>query len=108
MVLFFKNHTIQIYRHRRKGSANRYGMSATLTAYQADIQPSSIERQQQYEGKVGELYDAFVESSVDIKEGDEVLTEAGTRYSVKGVSSWSGAGMLDSKELLLVTKDADN
>ena len=106
MVLYFPNHTIQIYRHRRKGSTNRYGMSATLTAYQADIQPASIERQQIYGGKVGETYDAFVESSVSIKEGDEVLTEDGVRYSVKGVSGWSGAGMLDSKELLLASKDA--
>lgn len=105
MVLYFTNSQITIYRHKRKGSSDRYGISATLTVYPADIQPASTERQQVVEGNFGAVWDAFVDSAVDIKEGDQIVDGNGKRYSVKGVTKWAGAGLLDHKELLLVSKD---
>lgn len=106
MTLFFNNSEITIYRHRRVGSANKFTMSATFTAFKADIQPASIERTQFYEGRAGDVFLAFVEASVDIKEGDQVVTTSdGKRYSVKGVSHWNGAGLLDHVELTLTSLD---
>lgn len=106
MTIYFANHQIQIYRTRRKGTANRYGMSATFTAYNADIQPASPERIELVQGRIGTTYTAFVDTTVDIKEGDQVLTEDGKRYSVKGVQKWASAGLLDYIELVLFSQDA--
>lgn len=109
MTLFFPNHQITIYRNRRKGTANRWGMSATFTAYQADIQPASGIRQQQFPDRWGALFSAFVEVSDDIKEGDQIITEDGKKYSVKGIQRWDGGGVfteLDHLELVLVAQDA--
>lgn len=109
MTLFFKNHQIQIYRRRRKGSSDRYAMSATFTAYQSDIQPASQERAEFVQGRFGATYTAFVEATVDIKEGDQAHIIGGTFdnkvFSVKGVSHWEGAGLLDHIELILVAQD---
>lgn len=104
-VLYFKNHEITIYRTRRKSGTDRYGLSATLTAYSIDIQPSSIERVQMLGTRYGATYDAYVDSAVDIKEGDEVVDESGKRYSVRGVSHYESAGLLDHKEITLVAQD---
>lgn len=105
MNLYFRNSEITIYRTRRKSSTNRYGMSATLTAYPVDIQPAQLERLEMVNGRFGATYDAFVDSSVDIKEGDQVVDSNGKRYSVKGVTKWSNASLLDHKELVLVSQD---
>lgn len=109
MTVFFANHTISIYRNRQKGSANRWGMSATFTSYNADIQPASSIRQQQFPNKFGALFSAFIDVTVDIKEGDYVITEDGKKYSVKGVQRWDGGGgftEVDHLELVLVSQDA--
>lgn len=106
MTLFFVNHEITIFRRKRKGSTDRYGMSATFTAYQADIQPASQERTEFVSGRFGATYTAFIDATVDIKEGDYVQTEDGKRYAVKGVQTWAGAGLLDHKELVLTSQDA--
>lgn len=109
MTLFFQNHQITIYRRRRKGTTDRYAMSATFTAYQSDIQPASQERTEFVSGRFGATYTAFVEASVDIKEGDQAHIIGGTYdnkvFSVKGVSHWEGAGLLDHIELILVAQD---
>lgn len=109
MTLFFTNHTIQIYRRRRKGSTDRYALSATFTAYQSDIQPATQERTEFVQGRFGATYTAFVDANVDIKEGDQVHISGGTYdgkvFSVKGVSRWQGAGLLDHIELILVAQD---
>lgn len=102
--MFFDSHEIQIYRRRKIGSSNRFSMSATLTASSADIQPSSVERTQFAEGHFGAVFDAYVDVSLDIKEGDQVVTN-GKRYSVKGVSRFEDGGMLPHKQLLLVAVD---
>lgn len=110
MTLFFSNHEIQIYRRKRKGSSDRYALSATFTAYQSDIQPASQERTEFVQGRFGATFTAFVDATVDIKEGDQVhITSgiyAGKVFSVKGVQIWQGAGLLDHIELVLVALDA--
>lgn len=109
MTLFYPNHTITIYRNRRQGSTNLYGMSATFTPYQADIQPASAQRQQLAPDRWGAVFSAFVDSSDDIQEGDQIHTEDGKVYSVRGVQTWEGGGgfaELDHLELVLVALDA--
>lgn len=109
MTLFFTNHQIQIYRSRRKSNTDRYGLSATFTAYYSDIQPATQERTQFVGGSIGAVYTAFVDATVDIKESDQVHILGGTYngkvFSVKGVQHWQGAGLLDHIELVLVAQD---
>lgn len=109
MTLFFKNHQISIYRHRRVGSSNRYSMSATFTAYQSDIQPAGIDRITLVGGRIGAVFTAFVDTTTDIKEGDQVHIIGGVYngkvFSVKGVNHWENAGLLDHTELTLVAND---
>jgi hypothetical protein len=107
MTIFFKSHQIQIYRHRRKGSTHKYGMSATGTVWDADIQPAGTQRQESISGRFGAVFTAFVDVDCDVNEGDQI--HVGTKvYSVKGVGVWRNAGLLDHKELLLTSQDADN
>lgn len=110
MTLFFTNHEIQIYRNRRIGSNNRYTMSATGTVLLADITPASLERTEFENSAIGKTYIGYVESSSDVKEGDDIVVRDTTsliakRYGVKGVSHWEGFGIVDCKELTLVSKD---
>lgn len=109
MTIYFNSHDIQIYRKRRIGSSNRYAMSATLTVYEADIQPAGAERLQMVDGRFGAVYETYMDASINIKEGDQVVdTSNGKRYSVKGVTEWDGAGLLDHKEVILVSVDGQN
>lgn len=110
MTLFFTNHQIQVYRNRRIGSANRFNVSATGTVLPADITPASLERSEFENTAIGKTYIGYCDSTVDIKEADEiVITDTTTlnnkRFSVKGVSIWEGYGIVDCKELTLVSKD---
>lgn len=86
--------------------SDRYGVSATFTAYQSDIQPASQQRTEFVQGRIGTTFTAFVDASVDIKEGDYVHTEDGKVYAVKGVQKWQGAGLLDYIELVMTSQDA--
>lgn len=106
MTIFFLNHEITIYRNRRIGSSHRFTMSATFTSYMADIQPASTSRLEMSNGRFGAVFTGFVASTVNIKENDQVVTEDGKRYSVQGVAVYEGAGLLDHKELILVSQDA--
>jgi hypothetical protein len=109
MTLFFINHQITIFRKRRKGSSDRYALSATFTAYPTDIQPASQQRTEFVQGRFGATYTAFIDATVDIKEGDQVRVIGGTyankKFAVKGVQRWEGAGLLDHLELVLVSQD---
>lgn len=105
MTVFFNSHQITIYRRRRKGQTHRWGMSATGTVWNADIQPASAERISQADGKFGQVYTGFVDVDCDIKEGDQIDVD-GKRYGVKGVANYRGAGLLDHKELMLVSQDS--
>lgn len=106
MTLFFPNDQIQVYRNRRIGSTHRFSVSATGTLWQADIQPASPQRQENIQGHFGATFTAFVDVDCDVKEGDQLHTDDGKVYSVKGVGIWRGAGLLDHKELILVSQDA--
>lgn len=109
MTLFFSNEEITIYRNRRIGATNRYTMSATGTVEAIDINPASLERTEFENSAIGKTYIAYVEVDTDIKEADEVVVLSGTlvnkRFSVKGVSRWEGLGIVDCKELTLVSRD---
>jgi hypothetical protein len=48
---------------------------------------------------------AYTDQTIDIKEGDQLVTEDGKRYGVRAVSNWYGNGFLDCKELTLVSQD---
>lgn len=109
MTIFFSSHDIQIHRRRRIGSANRYAISATLTVYEADIQPIDPERLEMSDSRYGAVYETFMDASIDIREGDQVVdTSNGKRYSVRGITEWDGAGLLDHKEIVLVSVDGQN
>lgn len=109
MTLFFNSHDIEIRRRRRIGSTNRFAMSATLTVFPADIQPAQVERLEMVGERFGAVYETFVDASIEIKEGDQVVdTATNKRYSVKGVTEWDGAGLLSHKEVILVSVDGSD
>lgn len=105
MTVFFASHTITIRRLRPFG-ATIQNYSATFTAYQADIQPQGATRVEQAGGRVGHLYDCWIDSSVDLKEGDQV-DSAGKRYSVKSVSKYESAGLLDHIYVVMESQDGN-
>lgn len=107
MTMYFTTTTFEVFRKRRIGVTNRWAMSATLTAYAADIQPEARpERLQMEGGRVGSIWTAFVDASVDVREGDEIhVVDTNKVYSVKGVIEYSGANLLDHKELTLMSQD---
>ncbi len=108
MTVFFQSHEITIYRQRRIGTSNRFSMSATFTAYNADIQPENRpERLENAQGRFGTVWTAYIDEDVDIKEGDQVVDGQGKRYSVTGVIKWQGAGLLAHQELTLVSTDGN-
>lgn len=109
MSISYRNHTIQVYRNRKVGSTDRYTMSATFTGYAADIQPASMDRQQFFPGRFGAVFSAFVDTSADIKEGDQLHDEDGKVYSVHAVNHWEGGGgfaEIDHIELTVTALDA--
>lgn len=110
MTVYFQSHNIEIFRKRRIGSTNRYSLSATLTAYKADIQPEGRpDRIEMAGSRIGAVWTAFVDPSVDIKENDELhVVDTDKVYSVQGVILWDGAGLLSHKELTLVSQDGND
>lgn len=103
-MLYFPSHAITIRRLRSIGGG-KSNFSATFTVYAADIQPAGLDRENQIApGRVGAVYEAFVDSGVQVREGDQI-DSGGVRYSVRAVTSWQGAGMLDHKHLILVSQD---
>ncbi len=109
MTIYFPSNTIEVFRKRRIGSTNRFSMSATLTAYSMDIQPETRPERVEMDGlRYGTMWVAFVDSNIDIREGDEIhIVDTGKTYSVKGIQKWSGAGLLDHQELTLVSQDGN-
>lgn len=106
MAVFFKNKRIQVYRNRQKGNTNRYGMSATGTVWNADIQPAGGTRQQFLIQQYAATHTAFVDAGMDVKENDKVYATDGKIYTVKGVQIWDGAGLLSHQQLFLTSRDA--
>lgn len=104
--VFFGSHEITIRRLRQYGQ-DKQNYSATFTAYSADIQPLDIVRTNQVEGRIGATFEAFVDASMDVREGDQ-LVSGGYTYSVRSVSHYQGAGLLDHKYLILVKMYPEN
>lgn len=98
-LLFFPSHSITIRRLRPYGAAKQ-NFSATYTAYNADIQPLVGQRVNDVGGRIGRTYEAFIEATVDIREGDQIDCCARI-YSVKAVMKWQGAGLLDHQQLII-------
>lgn len=105
MTIFFKNHEITIYRNRKVANKDQFSMSATYTGYDADIQPASQERTEFFNGRAGATFTAYVQTDANIKEQDQIRTEDGKKYTVKGVARWDGAGLLDHLEITMVSQD---
>lgn len=104
-MIYFTNNQIIIRRQRHK-SGLRYGFSATGTVHDIDIQPMQAERINRMGGQIGKSYDAWIDSTVDVKEGDQIrVIETGKTYSVQAVSTFEGAGLLDHTQLMLVSQD---
>lgn len=106
MTLFFASHEITIRRMRPAG-ASKTNFSATFTGYPADIQPASKDRIELAGGRVGQVFEAWVDPEVPVKEGDQIDAN-GYRYSVKAITKFQGAGLLDHKQLLLMKDSGDN
>lgn len=105
MTLYFPSHSISIRRQKHK-SGLRYGFSSTGTVHSIDLQPMEVERVNQAGGQIGKMYDAFLDATVDIKEGDQIIvTDTGKVFAVKTVSTYENAGMLDHHALILVSQD---
>lgn len=104
-TLFFPSNSIQIYRRQRITNTDRWVVSATYTSVPADIQPATKERLEMFDGRFGQMFTAFVDITVDVKEGDQIVS-SGKKYSVKGVQKWQGAGLLDYIELVIIAQDA--
>ena len=102
MTIFFRSHQITIRRARPRNNFQVY--SATFTGYQADIQPVSADRINLAGGRLGKTYNAWIDADVDVKEGDQIVS-GGVTYSVRSVSTFQGAGLLDHKELVIVAQD---
>ena len=104
MTVFFASHQITIRRLRPFGAAKQ-NFSATYTAYSADIQPLQAPRVNDVNGRIGKTYEAFVDATVDVREGDQI-DAAGVRYSVKAVMYFHGAGLLDHKQLIIESQNS--
>ncbi len=104
MTLFFASHEITIRRMRPFGAVKQ-SFSATFTAYSADIQPASGSRLEQSGGRLGTTYQAFVDATCPVKEGDQI-DSGGVRYSVRSVIYFHGASLLDHKELILTSQNS--
>lgn len=103
--MFFDNEVIRIRRERPLGGL-KYGFSATFTAYVADIQPVEEQRVDLLGGRIGKTYEAFIDSDIDAREGDQAYSETtGKTYTIQAVSTFQGAGILDHKSLILIARD---
>lgn len=105
MTLYFASHQIIIRRQRQK-SGMRYGFSSTGTVQDIDLQPVQVERVNLLGGRIGKTYEAWIDASIDIKEGDQVkVTDTGKIFSVKAVSTYENASLLDHHHLILMSQD---
>lgn len=101
--LFFPSHSITIRKLHNKGGL-RQAFSATGTVWPADVQPVEADRVNDLGGRIGKLHEAWVGADTPIKEGDQVDAN-GKRYSVRAVSTYENAGLLDHLHLILESQD---
>jgi hypothetical protein len=104
-MVFFLSHQIIIRRQRNK-SGLRFAFSATGTVQDLDLQPVEIERVNLVGGRIGKTYEGWLDASINIKEGDQVkIVDTGQIFTVKTVSTFEGAGLLDHHSLILIAQD---
>lgn len=104
-MLFFNSDQIIIRRQRQK-SGLRYGFSATGTVQDIDLQPIEGERVNLVGGRIGKTYEGWLDANVDIKEADQLkIVDTGKIFSVKAVSTYENAGLLDHHHLILMSQD---
>lgn len=103
-MIYFASDQIIIRRQRQK-SGLRYGFSATGTVQDIDLQPIEGERVNLVGGRIGKTYEGWLDSNVDINEGDQIKDSTGKIYSVKAVSTYENAGLLDHHHLILISQD---
>lgn len=104
-MLFFASHQIIIRRQRSK-SGLRWALSATGTVQEADIQPIEGERINLVQGRIGKTYEAWMDASIDVKEGDQLkIVDTGKLFAVKAVSTYQSAELLDHHHLILMSQD---
>lgn len=103
MTVFFPSDTFTVKRYRGINGL-KLSASATFTAGEADIQPMGAARTNESGGRIGKMYEAWIDDSFAVQESDQIVTPTRT-YTVKTVSSWAGAGLLDSKYLILEAQD---
>lgn len=99
MTVFFESHQITIRRLKQRSGYNQ-SYSATYTAYGADVQPIEGQRINEVGGRIGKTYEAWIDPEIDVREGDQI-DSGGVRYSVKAITYYHGAGLLDHKHLIL-------
>lgn len=105
MTLFFQSHQIIIRRQRQK-SGMKYGFSATGTVQFLDLQPVEVERVNLLGGRIGKTYEAWLDESVSVKEGDQIrVVDTGKVFSVKAVSTYENASLLSHHHLILTSQD---
>lgn len=104
-MIFFNSHQIIIRRQKSK-SGLRYGFSATGTVQDIDLQPIESERINLVGGRIGKTYEAWCDASISILEGDQIkVIETGKIFSVKAVSTYQNAELLDHRHLILMSQD---
>lgn len=105
MTLFFQSHSIIIRRQRNK-SGLRFAFSATGTVQDIDLQPVEVERIDLVGGRIGKTYEAWIDATVSVKEADQIkVIDTGKVFTVKTVSIYEGAGLLDHQSLILIAQD---
>lgn len=105
MTIFFASHQMVIRRQKHK-SGLRYGLSATGTVQDLDLQPVEVERVNQVGGQIGKTYEAWCDASISILEGDQIqIVDTGKIFSVRSVSTYERAELLDHHYLILMSQD---
>lgn len=104
-MIYFKSHQIEIHR-KRNISGFKYAYSATGTVQDIDLQPMEVDRVNMVEGRIGKTYEGYMDASIDVNEGDILkITDTSKRYTVRSVSTYESAGLLDHHYLILMSED---
>lgn len=79
--------TVSIYQFKRTGNTEAYNSTPAYTNINAGITPAGTDIQLTYGGMEGyQIYEIFIwDSTLLLKNGDKIVTEAGVAYIVAGV-----------------------
>lgn len=100
----FLDKTITIRRLKAK-SGYRTAYSATGTAWEASVQEPNPEMIELFGGKIGQVYEVFLDASCDVREADQIVYN-NEKYSVKDVKEVSTSwGFVSYKRLIVVKQE---